>query len=96
MNPTSPRASSFWSDARMPNYFPEDDGDDVDVEQQNLIAEDLEYDDRTPLDKTIDRIGMGNYQWTLLSLCGFGEPMWIQAVAIILPRVQRHYDGKFA
>jgi len=58
-----------------------------------------ELDTRTPLDRTIDRIGMGaselpkkpfmigkldeqrppsflfqgTYQWTLLSLCGFGE-----------------------
>lgn len=24
------------------------------------------------LDRTIDRIGMGSYQWTLVSLCGFG------------------------
>ncbi|THG98816.1 hypothetical protein EW026_g3425 [Hermanssonia centrifuga] len=36
--------------------------------------EDVDMSDaRTPLDKTIDRIGMGSYQWTLLSLCGFGE-----------------------
>ncbi|KAI0031935.1 major facilitator superfamily domain-containing protein, partial [Vararia minispora EC-137] len=51
-------------------------------------------DGRTPLDKTIDRIGMGSYQWTLLALCGFGwmaDNMWIQAIAIILPRVQQHY-----
>ncbi|KAG1732313.1 MFS general substrate transporter [Suillus lakei] len=62
--------------------------DDVEVDL------DAEYDKRTPLDKTIDRIGMGSYQWTLLSLCGFGwmaDNMWIQAVAIILPRVQQHY-----
>ncbi|KAG1723017.1 major facilitator superfamily domain-containing protein [Suillus paluster] len=40
-------------------------------------------------------IGMGSYQWTLLSLCGFGwmaDNMWIQAIAIILPRVQQHYS----
>lgn len=80
----------------------------------------------------------GSYQWTLLSLCGFGESparrlymftqramnlvpkggwrityvdsakcctalfdrhaifmqMWIQAVAVILPRVQQHFDGE--
>ncbi|EMD31441.1 major facilitator superfamily protein mfs4 [Gelatoporia subvermispora B] len=53
-----------------------------------------EYDSRTPLDRTIDRIGMGSYQWTLLSLCGFGwmaDNMWIQAIAIVLPRVQQHF-----
>ncbi|KAG6885648.1 hypothetical protein C0993_011782 [Termitomyces sp. T159_Od127] len=89
----TPRASGFWTDARMPSHYSEDEGD---VEQQSLIPEqDVESDGRTPLDKTIDRIGMGSYQWTLLSLCGFGwmaDNMWIQAVAIMLPRVQIHYD----
>ncbi|KJA23266.1 hypothetical protein HYPSUDRAFT_137939 [Hypholoma sublateritium FD-334 SS-4] len=65
-----------------------------DVEQQDhLLGE--SFDGRTPLDKTIDRIGMGSYQWTLLSLCGFGwmaDNMWIQAIAIILPRIQQHYS----
>lgn len=83
----TPRASGLWDidvdvdeNDRM-GYFPDD-------------AEALDSDDgRTPLDKTIDRIGMGvyirfsvrstvflivrddtgPYQWTLLSLCGFGE-----------------------
>ncbi|KAG6860790.1 hypothetical protein C0995_007596 [Termitomyces sp. Mi166 len=94
----TPRASGFWTDTGVPSYFPEDEGDDADVEQQNLIQEQegVDSDGRTPLDMTIDRIGMGSYQWTLLSLCGFGwmaDNMWIQAVAIILPRVQTHYDG---
>lgn len=62
-----------------------------DAEVADEFVEDSEYDGRTPLDKTIDRIGMGaysvpassfmlircltpgSYQWTLLSLCGFGE-----------------------
>ncbi|KAF8531259.1 major facilitator superfamily domain-containing protein [Gautieria morchelliformis] len=37
---------------------------------------------------------IGPYQWSLLSLCGFGwmaDNCWIQATAIILPRVQQHY-----
>ncbi|KAF8953239.1 major facilitator superfamily domain-containing protein [Flammula alnicola] len=87
----SPRASLFFTSAPMAsNYYP----DDEDLEQQeHLVGED--YDSRTPLDKTIDRIGMGSYQWTLLSLCGFGwmaDNMWIQAIAIILPRIQQHYS----
>ena len=72
-------------------YF-ERDGE----EEAGLVASmegDGVYDGRTPLDRTIDRIGMGalcsqlwrgghrilrhwylgSYQWTLLSLCGFGE-----------------------
>lgn len=61
----------------------EEDGDDED----NL-------DDRSALDKTIDKIGMGWYQWSLLALCGFGwmaDNMWLQGVAVILPRVQDHF-----
>lgn len=82
----TPRASGLW---------------DVDVDQEESMgnfsddpeAIGSEDDGRTPLDKTIDRIGMGvyvyflvhwtvliivwddtgPYQWTLLSLCGFGE-----------------------
>jgi hypothetical protein len=49
-----------------PTYYPDDDED---LERQ---VEGCDPDGRTPLDKTIDRIGMGSYQWTLLSLCGFG------------------------
>ncbi|KAK0203016.1 MFS general substrate transporter [Desarmillaria ectypa] len=89
MGSVTPRASVLWSD-EMDSYFIDDD----DVEQQQLIDDDELDDGRTPLDRTIDRIGMGSYQWTLLSLCGFGwmaDNMWIQAVAIILPRVQLHY-----
>ncbi|KXN80839.1 hypothetical protein AN958_07202 [Leucoagaricus sp. SymC.cos] len=97
----TPRASVFWSDSVMADrhYYP----DDLDVEQQQrLMGSSVDGDDdggmddsRTPLDKTIDRIGMGSYQWALLSLCGFGwmaDNMWIQAIAIILPRVQQHYS----
>ncbi|KAG9042347.1 hypothetical protein FS837_010980, partial [Tulasnella sp. UAMH 9824] len=47
------------------------------------------------LELTIDKIGMGRYQVALLVLCGFGwmaDNMWLEAVAIILPRVQDHYS----
>jgi len=60
----------------------------------NDDSEGIEPDSRTPLDRTIDQIGMGTYQWALLFLCGFGwmaDNMWMQAIAIILPRVQRHF-----
>jgi hypothetical protein len=52
----TPRASGFWADSRM-SYFPDDEGDVE--EQQNLIPDNEPNDGRTPLDKTIDRIGMG-------------------------------------
>lgn len=48
----------------------------------------------TPLDRTMDRIGMGRYQWTVLILSGLGwaaDNMWIQAIAIILPHIQRFF-----
>jgi hypothetical protein len=75
------------------SYFPAEEGsDDTDVEQQRLVDGYDVDDGRTPLDKTIDRIGMGmstcmhacllisvrvlgSYQWTLLSLCGFGKTL---------------------
>ncbi|PFH49963.1 hypothetical protein AMATHDRAFT_62131 [Amanita thiersii Skay4041] len=68
---------------------------DLEQQSRDVHASDNCHDGRTPLDRTIDRIGMGSYQWTLLSLCGFGwmaDNMWIQAIAIILPRVQQHYS----
>ncbi|KAK7022151.1 MFS general substrate transporter [Favolaschia claudopus] len=71
-------------------YFPSDADDDGEH-----LLDDRDDDLRTQLDKTIDRIGMGSYQWTLLCLCGFGwmaDNMWLQAVAIVLPRVQQHYS----
>jgi len=48
----------------------------------------------TPLDLTLEKVGMGSYQWKLLVLCGFGwlcDNMWLQSVAVILPRVQVHF-----
>ncbi|KAJ7225962.1 MFS general substrate transporter, partial [Mycena pura] len=89
----------------MSAYFPAPDAED-DVEH---LLDDVPDDPRTQLDKTIDRIGMGSYQWTLLCLCGFGwmadnvgvsadrdlahlAQMWLQAVAIVLPRVQQHFS----
>ncbi|KAF8869192.1 major facilitator superfamily domain-containing protein, partial [Gymnopilus junonius] len=89
----NPRSSVFWSNAPMVSaYFPNQEDDD---EQQEQLLGESEHDGRTPLDKTIDRIGMGSYQWTLLALCGFGwmaDNMWLQAIAIILPRIQQHYS----
>ncbi|KIJ54356.1 hypothetical protein M422DRAFT_25278 [Sphaerobolus stellatus SS14] len=81
---TSPysRVSGVWGD-----YFHEDGEEEA--------QEEPEIDRRTRLDKTIDKIGMGSYQWTLLALCGFGwmaDNCWIQTTAIILPRVQQHFD----
>ncbi|MCO5614000.1 hypothetical protein L7F22_068280 [Adiantum nelumboides] len=49
----------------------------------------------TPLDRTIDAIGMGRYQYAVLILSGFGwaaDNMWLQGVAICLPRIQDEWE----
>jgi len=49
----------------------------------------------TPLDQTLEEIGMGRYQLHLLVLCGLGwaaDNMYLQGVAVILPRVQKDFD----
>ncbi|THH29107.1 hypothetical protein EUX98_g5071 [Antrodiella citrinella] len=52
MASVTPRASGLWSDSRSMSY---DDDDDLEA----LIGEGIDgYDARSPLDRTIDRIGM--------------------------------------
>lgn len=70
----NPRLSGFWSTDERMSYYERGDQE----ESEGLVQDGDEEmggvpDGRTPLDRTIDRIGMGSYQWTLLSLCGFGE-----------------------
>lgn len=52
MASTTPRASGFWMDARIPSHYPEDEGD---VEQQSLLPEQegIESDGRTPVCRII-------------------------------------------
>ncbi len=62
MSSVNPRASGLWSSSRM-SYISvassyEEDGEEVDIEGLGLETSD-ELDGRTPLDRTIDRIGMG-------------------------------------
>jgi hypothetical protein len=64
MGSITPRASGFWADTVRTSYFPDDASEgDEGAEQQQMIDNEydamMEDDDRTPLDKTIDRIGMG-------------------------------------
>ncbi|GAA5864177.1 hypothetical protein JCM8547_001280 [Rhodosporidiobolus lusitaniae] len=52
-------------------------------------------DGLTPLDRTLEMIGFGRYQATLLVLCGMGwlaDNMWLQCIAVILPRVQESFE----
>lgn len=49
----------------------------------------------TPLERTIDAIGMGRYQYAVLILSGLGwaaDNMWLQGIAIVLPRVQDEWS----
>ncbi|KAL8951763.1 MAG: hypothetical protein Q9222_002284 [Ikaeria aurantiellina] len=50
---------------------------------------DTSYDRKSKvINKAIQDIGMGRYQWSLFALCGFGwlaDNMWLQAVALTLP-----------
>ncbi|KAG8942014.1 hypothetical protein FRC03_003731 [Tulasnella sp. 419] len=74
-------------------YLTDDQYDTPDTDEQMMY--DVDDENVSNLEKTINKIGMGPYQWSLLSLCGFGwmaDNMWLQAVAIILPRVQDHYS----
>lgn len=62
MSVVNPRVSGLWSTSSRMSYIsvPEsydEDGDDADVEAGFESPDDL--DGRTPLDRTIDRIGMG-------------------------------------
>jgi hypothetical protein len=62
MASVTPRASGFWADSTPNSYFSpgNEDDDEVDAMQEQLEANaESTMDDRTPLDKTIDRIGMG-------------------------------------
>lgn len=67
MASVTPRASGLWSDSgsRRMSYF--GDGDD---DLEAFVSEETgEYDGRSPLDRTIDRIGMGASILLFFTLC---------------------------
>ena len=69
MSSVNPRASGLWSTSSRMSYVSvqqSDEGDDLDVEGLGFDAPD-DFDGRTPLDRSIDRIGMGEH---IPSLCG--------------------------
>ncbi|CAI2166316.1 5538_t:CDS:2 [Funneliformis geosporum] len=68
---------------------------DVDEENDDVNSELLIDEQHKGLDIIISKIGMGRFQRRLLILCGFGwfsDALWILCVAIILPRVQVHFQ----
>jgi MFS family permease len=56
---------------------------------------DTSYDRKSKvINKAIQDIGMGSYQWRLFVLCGFGwlaDNLWLQGVALTLPSVSREF-----
>lgn len=52
------------------------------------------------VNKEIDRMGMGKYQWCIWGLCGFGyllDLMWAQAFGLVLGPLQQEFgfDSQF-
>ena len=56
---------------------------------------DTMYDRKSKvINKAIQDIGMGPYQWKLFCLCGFGwlaDNMWLQGVALTLPQLTAEF-----
>ncbi|KAI8906498.1 major facilitator superfamily domain-containing protein [Powellomyces hirtus] len=58
-------------------------------------ADEISEDASQTLDDFLSRIGFGKFHVALLVLCGCGwlaDNMWLQGVALILPRVQAQFD----
>ncbi|KAI5781840.1 major facilitator superfamily domain-containing protein [Geopyxis carbonaria] len=57
---------------------------------------DAVYDRKSKLvNKALQDIGMGRYQWALFCLCGFGwfaDNLWLQGLAVILTSIQREFN----
>ncbi|CAB4411167.1 unnamed protein product [Rhizophagus irregularis] len=96
--PSSPdniitKRNSFSDDDDNADIIIREENDDID---SNLLADiEIVKDQYEELDNIISSIGMGNFQKRLLVLCGFGwlsDALWMMCVAIILPRVQVHFQ----
>lgn len=71
----------------------EEDQDGLNSSRRNLNSNNSSSDEI--LDNLLTKVGYGLFQRKLMILCGFGwlaDNMWLQTIAIILPRVQDHYD----
>ncbi|KIR34951.1 membrane transporter [Cryptococcus deuterogattii MMRL2647] len=99
-SPSAPnRIASFRSVAETAlGLEPEDD------EEEQELRDELGMDDEAALaeeqrerglEETLERLGFGAYHWRLLALCGFGwmsDNSALQCIAVILPRVQVHFN----
>ncbi|GAA5903456.1 MFS transporter [Sporobolomyces salmoneus] len=73
----------------------ESDGSDSEGSDESTWLRRGEDGGMSPLDQTLEEIGVGRYQLQLLVLCGLGwlaDNMYLQAVAVILPRVQKEFE----
>jgi hypothetical protein len=65
--------------------------------EEDLVASghDSAYDRKSKvINKAIQDIGMGRYQWELFCLCGFGwlaDNLWLQTVALVLPSLSAEF-----
>jgi len=65
--------------------------------EEDLAAggHDTAYDRKSKvINKAIQDIGMGSYQWKLFVLCGFGwlaDNLWLQSVALTLPSLSAEF-----
>nr|ODN86021.1 membrane transporter [Cryptococcus depauperatus CBS 7841] len=67
----------------------------LDAQEVNDDAAFVEEQRKRGLEETLERLGFGPYHWRLLALCGFGwmsDNSALQCIAVILPRVQIHFD----
>ncbi|KAI9753571.1 MAG: hypothetical protein M4579_005089 [Chaenotheca gracillima] len=65
------------------------------LEDVATAGHDAAYDRKSKvINKAIQDIGMGPYNWQLFVLCGFGwlaDNLWLQAVAITLPKLSAEF-----
>ncbi|KAF7191247.1 MFS siderochrome iron transporter 1 [Pseudocercospora fuligena] len=91
------------SEQDMPTYAGEQAGPVLTLESLRAEVEsdlaagghDTAYDKKSKvINKAIQDIGMGRYQWQLFTLCGFGwlaDNLWLQGVALTLPSLSAEF-----
>ncbi|KAF2025125.1 MFS general substrate transporter [Setomelanomma holmii] len=95
-NPRASIAPTTTSDRRNINH-----GMTVEDLKAEIVADVAANDTDTPYDrksKVINRalqdMGMGKYQWELFALCGMGwmaDNLWLQGVALTLPQISAEF-----
>ncbi|CAI2164325.1 3850_t:CDS:2 [Funneliformis geosporum] len=100
MSPKNPNSNDSNEERTMFIEIPSSDVQSTEIlaadEEDNFSDDSILLPDdtakkQTALDAVITKIGMGKFQKQLLVLCGLGwlaDNMWLQCIAVILPRVQ--------